>query len=208
MSPDINPVLSFRLRGIPVQIDRSLAFLLLLIVLLAGGLQNPMHGVILAAMLLSAIFLHEMGHAWAARVQGLPVRRVVLWGGGGFCEYPAALPRKASGFVTAMGPVVNLALWALSGLAAWGVLAWLAAHERRAEHIREGFRANWMEEAAPITHDLARTELILWAVTGERRYMEAAKARLQALAETTGERRARMGALNSLKNLEAALARE
>ena len=87
-------------------------------------------------------------------------------------------------------------------------LAWLAAHERRAEHIREGFRANWMEEAAPITHDLARTELILWAVTGERRYMEAARARLQTLAETTGERRARMGALNSLKNLEAALARE
>ncbi|MEZ5714096.1 MAG: site-2 protease family protein [Paracoccaceae bacterium] len=112
----------FRFRGllgVPVEIGQTLAFLILLFVglsLSAGGDLVWLTAVI--AMILSAIYLHELGHAWASLVQGVPVRRIVLHGGGGFCEHARSASAPQQEFITAMGPLVNLALWAVSSLLA------------------------------------------------------------------------------------------
>ena len=47
---------------------------------------DPGMWVVLIGMWCIAKALHEMGHAWGALVQGVPVRRIMLHGGGGFCE--------------------------------------------------------------------------------------------------------------------------
>ena len=106
--------------GVPIQIDGSILFLLgfLLYMSLGGSLID---GAIFAAILLSAITLHELGHAWATQVQGLPVRRIVLHGGGGFCERGGSASCAQDRFIVAMGPLTNLALWAIAGVVGWAL---------------------------------------------------------------------------------------
>lgn len=104
--------------GIPVEIGQTLAFLILIF----GGLTFTGGGSILwlvavIAMILLIIYLHELGHAWACRVQGIPVRRIVLHGGGGFCEQARSATAHQQEFIVAMGPIVNIGLWALGALA-------------------------------------------------------------------------------------------
>jgi Zn-dependent protease len=85
-------------------------------------------------MLIGSIFLHELGHAWGCRIQGVPVRRIMLHGGGGFCEQSRSASYDQQELIVAMGPIVNLAIWAIaslavpmvtSGTASWA-LYWLA----------------------------------------------------------------------------------
>lgn len=110
----------FRFRGllgVPVEIGQTLAFLILLFLglsLSAGG--NIVWLTVVIAMILAAIYLHELGHAWASKIQGVPVRRIVLHGGGGFCEHDHSASAAQDEFIIAMGPLVNLALWAISSL--------------------------------------------------------------------------------------------
>ena len=59
------------------------------------------------AMVVGSIFLHEMGHAWGCLVQGIPVTRIVMYGGGGLCERSrsasrvmVATPRRRSSVST------------------------------------------------------------------------------------------------------------
>lgn len=120
--------------GVPVQIRPSTALLLLVVLALGrstSDLYYLYYDAIFLAILIGSIFLHELGHAWACVIQGIPVRRVVLFGGGGFCEPGRALTARESEFVVAMGPIVNLALWALASLAApylpYRDLGWIAA---------------------------------------------------------------------------------
>jgi Zn-dependent protease len=101
--------------GVRVEIGQSLAMLVLFIALMSGG--NIVTGLTFAAMLVLAIFLHEFGHVAGCIWQGVPVRRVMLHGGGGFCEPARATTRHEGELIVAMGPLVNLALWALSSLA-------------------------------------------------------------------------------------------
>ena len=110
---------SFRgLLGVPVEVSQSLVMLAGLLLVLSG-FGNIIWVAILVAMLLTSIYLHELGHAWGCLVQGVPVRRIVLHGGGGFCEYARSARRNEQELIIAMGPIVNLALWALSSLGAW-----------------------------------------------------------------------------------------
>ncbi|MDU8929871.1 site-2 protease family protein [Alisedimentitalea sp. MJ-SS2] len=105
--------------GVPVEIGQTLAFLLLLFAgfgLSAGG--DMLWLITVVAMIIAIIYLHELGHAWASLVQGVPVRRIVLHGGGGFCEQARAATAREQEFIVAMGPIVNLGLWALGSLAA------------------------------------------------------------------------------------------
>lgn len=118
-------VMSCHIFGIRVDIDRSLVMLVLLIGFLSGGGQNPVWAVSIVAMLVGSIFLHELGHAWGCRVQGVPVRRVVLYGGGGLCEQARSATRHQSELIVAMGPLVNLAIWALAGLGQWAIYAFV-----------------------------------------------------------------------------------
>ena len=112
-------ILGFRgLLGIRVEIGQTLAVLLLILAglsLSAGG--DPLWLALLLAMIFAIIYLHELGHAWACRVEGIPVRRIVLHGGGGFCEQERPATPHQQEFIVAMGPLVNLALWALATLA-------------------------------------------------------------------------------------------
>ena len=113
-----NPIASFTGPwGIPIQIMPSMGFLLLLFVgLSAGGMGSLVSGLAMFAIIVASILAHELGHAWGAKVQGVPVQRVVLHGGGGFCQHRSAGAR-ASELIVIMGPLVNLALWAILSLA-------------------------------------------------------------------------------------------
>ncbi|MFD1809623.1 site-2 protease family protein [Gemmobacter lanyuensis] len=50
----------------------------------------------LIGVLLVSIFLHELGHAWAAHVQGVKVTRIILTGAGGKPRSPIPVPRRKS----------------------------------------------------------------------------------------------------------------
>ena len=101
--------------GVPVQIGGSAVMLIALIVFLnaSAGIAS---GLIFAAILFGSIFLHELGHAWGCVVQGVPVRRIMIFGGGGFCEHGRAVNGREDELITAMGPIVNLVIWAVSSL--------------------------------------------------------------------------------------------
>ena len=126
----MNGTIISRLRGpwgVPVEIDQSILFLagLLIYLGLGGGILDA---VILCVVLIGSIYLHELGPAWGCRVQGIPVRRVVLHGGGGFCERAATATPREEELIVAMGPLVNLALWALAGLLIWALQVFLVAN--------------------------------------------------------------------------------
>ena len=102
--------------GIPIQIQPSIFFLLFIFVgFSVGSAAELVDSLIFFGIVMGSILAHEFGHAWGARVQGIPVLRVVLYGGGGFCQHRSA-GAWASELIVIMGPLVNLALWALLSL--------------------------------------------------------------------------------------------
>ncbi len=105
--------------GVRVEIGQSIVFLLGFIAIFSHG--DLRGGMIFAGLLLAAIFLHELGHAWGCKVQGIPVRRIMLNGAGGFCEPARSASAEQQELIVAMGPIVNLALWALASLAQWAL---------------------------------------------------------------------------------------
>lgn len=102
--------------GIIVEFRQSILFLLGLILFLGFNSANILGSLAWPAILIGSIYLHEIGHAWACKVQGIPIREVVIHGGGGYCLPARSMTRREDEFVTAMGPIVNLALWAMSSL--------------------------------------------------------------------------------------------
>ena len=108
--------------GVRVDVSQSLVILAGLLLFLAG-LSNILWVGILVAMLLTSIYLHELGHAWGCLIQGVPVTRIVLHGGGGFCEHARSASRHQQELIVAMGPLVNLALWALASLLSWWIFS-------------------------------------------------------------------------------------
>lgn len=102
--------------GIIVEFRQSVLFLLGVILFLGFNNSDLLGSLAWPAILISSIYLHEIGHAWACKVQGIPIREVVIHGGGGYCLPARSLTRREDEFVTAMGPIVNLTLWALSSL--------------------------------------------------------------------------------------------
>ena len=117
-----NTIFRFRgLLGVEVQVQQSALLLLALmggLSLMGGAGLGPV--LMFLGILLASIYLHELGHAWGALVQGVPVRRIVIHGGGGFCEYQRSTNRQDE-LIIAMGPIVTLALWAICGLAMEGL---------------------------------------------------------------------------------------
>ena len=116
-----NTIFRFRgIFGVPVEVQSSAAFLLAMMAglsLMRGGDLVPV--LIFFGLLVLSVYLHELGHAWGALVQGVAVRRIVIHGGGGFCEHQRSTNRQDE-LIVAMGPLVNLALWAICGLAMQG----------------------------------------------------------------------------------------
>ncbi len=104
--------------GVPIQIGSSLVLLPLILIDLGGTARSFSFDIMFVLILLMSILLHELGHAWGALVQGVPVKRIMLYAGGGFCERTRSATRYEQELIVAMGPIVNLVLWAVAGLIA------------------------------------------------------------------------------------------
>ena len=103
----------FTVRGIPIELHRSFLFLAGLYVVWAtvnNGGAGAIQAVIWGLVLFGSVLLHELGHAWAARVKGIQTRRVVLHPFGGFAELDDHPTGNTEIFVAAAGPAVNFAL--------------------------------------------------------------------------------------------------
>jgi Zn-dependent protease/CBS domain-containing protein len=135
-----------RIGGIEVRINWSWLVIFALIVWsLADGVfpsQNPglSGGVHLAMALVAAVLffasllLHELGHAWEARREGMEIDGITLWLFGGVSQFKTQFPSAGAEFRIAIaGPLISLVLGvvfvlvALAGLpsAVDGVAAWL-----------------------------------------------------------------------------------
>jgi len=115
--------------GFRIEMRQSVLFLVLVWVLFGFNLAQLPYLAMTLAILIVSIVLHEIGHAWALKVQGIPVRNVVIYGGGGYTTPGRSLGRREDEFVTAMGPIVNLTIWAIASLI-WpmlggGLFGWL-----------------------------------------------------------------------------------
>ncbi len=140
-----------RVAGIPIRADLGVA---LLAVVVAVGLANQLLPLAFpgragwvhttasiggAIGLVGSILLHEIGHAVAARRNGIGVRGITLWVLGGQAELDRLCDTPRAEFqVAAAGPAANGALAALLSVSGWwihsltgarigpGVLGWLA----------------------------------------------------------------------------------
>lgn len=119
MFRDTYPICVFRGPwGVPIQVGASIIALPLIIVDIDGTLRSLSHDLMVLAILVGSILLHEMGHAWGCIVQGVPVRRILLDAGGGFCDCARSTADVDQELIVAMGPIVTLGLWAVAGLIA------------------------------------------------------------------------------------------
>jgi Zn-dependent protease/CBS domain-containing protein len=135
-----------RIGGVEVRVNWSWLIVLALIVwTLADGVfpsQNPglsgdthlAMAVVAALLFFASILLHELGHAWEARREGLEVDGITLWLFGGVSQFKGGFPSAGAEFRIAIaGPLVSLVLGvvfvliAIAGLpsAVDGVAAWL-----------------------------------------------------------------------------------
>lgn len=103
--------------GVPVQFAGSFLFLFLFYGFGAETPRDFAYDMAFVAMLIVSIFLHELGHAWGCLIQGIRVRRIMMHGGGGFCERSVSASRYEQEFIVAMGPIVTIGLWAIATLA-------------------------------------------------------------------------------------------
>lgn len=111
------PIFHFRgPMGVPVEIHSSILLLVLIFMGFGGSAGAMLYSALFVVIIIGSIFLHELGHAWGNLVQGIPVRRIVIYGGGGFCESARSGSRYEQELVVAMGPIVNIAIWAVASL--------------------------------------------------------------------------------------------
>jgi Zn-dependent protease len=135
-----------RFGGIEVRLNWSLLAVVALIVWsLSEGVfpsQNPGlsdntylgMAVVASLLFLAAITLHELGHSWVARREGLEVDSITLWLFGGVAQLKGRFPSPGAEFrVAVCGPLVSIGLGVLfMAIAATGpptevdgVAAWL-----------------------------------------------------------------------------------
>ena len=88
-----------------------------------------------AVLFFASLLLHELGHAFQARREGIEIEGITLWLFGGVAKFKGAFPSAGAEFRIAIaGPIVSLVLGLLFSLGAWavstaeavdGVAAWL-----------------------------------------------------------------------------------
>jgi Zn-dependent protease/CBS domain-containing protein len=101
------------------------------------GLSNGTHlamAIVAALLFFASLLLHELGHAWQARREGLEIDGITLWLFGGVSQFKSRFPSAGAEFrIAVAGPSVSLilgvgfVLLAFAGLpsAVDGVAAWL-----------------------------------------------------------------------------------
>ena len=88
-----------------------------------------------AVLFFASLLLHELGHAFQARREGMEIEGITLWLFGGVAKFKGQFPSAGAEFRIAIaGPLVSLVLGLLFSLGAWaistaeavdGVAAWL-----------------------------------------------------------------------------------
>ena len=100
---------------------------------LSGGVHLAM-AIVAALLFFASLLLHELGHSWEARREGIEIDGITLWLFGGVSQFKTRFPSAGAEFRVAIaGPLVSLVLGvafvliALAGLpsAVDGVAAWL-----------------------------------------------------------------------------------
>jgi Zn-dependent protease/CBS domain-containing protein len=135
-----------RFGGVEVRVNWSWLVILALIVWsLTDGVfpsQNPglsrgVHlamAIVAALLFFASLLLHELGHSWQARREGVEIDGITLWLFGGVSQFKTRFPSAGAEFrIAVAGPLVSLILGvvfvliALAGLpsAVDGVAAWL-----------------------------------------------------------------------------------
>jgi Zn-dependent protease/predicted transcriptional regulator len=135
-----------RFGGVEVRLHWSLLAVFALIVWsLADGAfpsQNPglsdgtylAMGIVAALLFLASILLHELGHSWVARREGIEVDSITLWLFGGVAQFKDRFSNAGAEFRVALsGPLVSIGLGVVFVLIAIaslpssvdGVAAWL-----------------------------------------------------------------------------------
>jgi Zn-dependent protease len=135
-----------RYGGVEVRLNWSLIAVVALIVWsLTDGVfpsQNPglSHNtylgmaIVAAVLFLASILLHELGHSWVARHEGIEVDSITLWLFGGVSQFKGQFKSPGAEFRTAVtGPLVSIVLGVVFVLIALahppsyvdGVAAWL-----------------------------------------------------------------------------------
>jgi Zn-dependent protease len=101
------------------------------------GLSHSTHiamGIVAAVLFLASILLHELGHSWVARREGIEVDSITLWLFGGVSQLKGRFTSAGAEFRVAIaGPLVSIVLGVLFVLIAvaqppsyvGGVAAWL-----------------------------------------------------------------------------------
>src|SRR4029077_3057559 len=102
-----------RFGGVEVRLNWSLIAVFALIVWsLAEGVfpsQNPglshgtyiAMGIVAALLFLASILLHELGHSWVARREGIEVDSITLWLFGGVSRFKGRFPSAGAGSAVA-----------------------------------------------------------------------------------------------------------
>ena len=123
-----------RIFGIRVGINWSWLVVFVLITwTLAASIfpeSNPGHsdGAYIAAAIVAAflffasLLLHELGHAYQARREGIEIEGITLWLFGGVAQFKGMFPNPGAEFRVAIaGPLVSLVLGVLFSLGAWAI---------------------------------------------------------------------------------------
>ena len=105
-----------RIGGIPIHLDMMFVLVMLVFThryFTSGDIQQMSAGLIVIAGLLLSILLHELGHAFAARLFGVRTSEIELTGLGGVARFANSLPRSAlaKSAIYLAGPAANLVLW-------------------------------------------------------------------------------------------------
>lgn len=113
MNPEPGTYTLGRLFGIPIRASASFLYVagVLALFALLGSQGQGLQQVLLLALLLVSLLLHELGHALVAKRFGVRVLDIKLWHLGGMArmgEIPEAPRVEAT--IAAAGPVVNLGL--------------------------------------------------------------------------------------------------
>ena len=124
------PLFTFRgPMGVPVEVQASIMILPLILISFSGSPQSIAYDAMFVLILIGSIFLHEVGHAWGCYVHNVPVKRIVMFAGGGLCERSRSATRYEQELIVAAGPIVTLVLWAGAGLIAPAIrdpeIAWV-----------------------------------------------------------------------------------
>lgn len=133
------PISLGKFLGVHVRVESSL-FLLAAFVVFSGyrsaGLAGVSYELTFVACLFVCIFLHELGHAAAARAFAIETRDVTLSFFGGYARLSRAPQGWAEAAISAAGPAVNLALAAF-------LFWWIRAVPHSPQSMRLFFDLQW-----------------------------------------------------------------